>query len=81
MTVEELAHGGRGHQAVIGLGRQFAILGVGSFDDDDQVASRLVVADALNQAAAVDVPALERSEVDGAAIPDVDRFGADLRGE
>jgi len=48
---------------------------------DDQSALRLVVADALTEAAAVDIPALERPEIDGAAIPDVNRFGADLRGE
>jgi hypothetical protein len=56
-------------------------LGVDPIDGDDQVALSAVVADTLKDAAAVDIPALERPEVDGAAISHVNRFGADLRGE
>jgi hypothetical protein len=42
---------------------------------------RLVVAHPLNEAAAIDIPALERRKIDGAAISHLDRFGANLRGE
>ena len=42
---------------------------------------RRVVADALNNGAAVDVTALERSKIDGAPSPHIDRFGRDGRGE
>jgi hypothetical protein len=40
----------------------------------DHVALRFVVTDALNEAAPIDVPALERFEVDWAAILHVNRF-------
>ena len=81
MAVEEPAHRRRAQQGVVGLGRQIAILVVGSLDRDDQVAPRAVVADALHDAAAGDVAALERSEIDRAAIPDINGFGADLGGK
>src|ERR1700704_5212818 len=81
IPVEELAHRWRAHQVLECRRRHIAELIVTAFDADDQTALRLVVADALNETAAVDVAALERAEIDGAAVPDVNRFGAELRGE
>ena len=54
---------------------------IGPTDRDQQCAPRRVVADALNNGAAVDVAALERSKVDGAPSSHIDRFGRDGRGE
>jgi hypothetical protein len=48
---------------------------------DDHVALRFFVANALNEAAAVDVTALECLEIDRATIFHVNRFGADLCAE
>ncbi len=48
-------------------------------DRDDQVASRPVVADSLQDGAAVDVAAFEGREIDGLAAADLDRLG-DVRG-
>ena len=70
-----------GHQTVERLRRKFTILIVNALDADDHVALGLVVTDTLNEAAPVDVPALERLEIDRAAISHVDRFGANFRGE
>jgi hypothetical protein len=77
VLVEELAHRRRADESVERLRRQFAIVIVTALDADDQGALRLVVADALDQAAAVDIAAVERPEVDGAAVPDVNRLGAE----
>jgi hypothetical protein len=48
---------------------------------DDHVALRLVVAYALNEAAAIDVTALKRFEIDRAEKFYVDGFGANLSRE
>jgi hypothetical protein len=81
IPIEKLSHGGCAHQAVERLRREFTILIVNALDADDQMASGPVVTDTLNEAAPVNVPAFERLEIDGAAIPHVDRFGANLGGE
>jgi hypothetical protein len=81
IPIEKLPHGWCGHQTVERLGRKFTILIVNALDADDHMALGLVVADTLNEAAPVDVPAFERLEIDSAAISHVDRFGANLRGE
>src|SRR5882762_2992864 len=76
ILVEKLAHRRRGHEAVEGLLRQIAIIIVAAPDADDQIALRVIVADALDQAAAVDVAAFERRKVDRAAVLDVDPLRA-----
>ncbi len=81
VAIEELAHRGCAHQAVEGGRRKFAVLIIAALDADDHGALRMIVADALNEAAAGDVAAFERPEVDGTAIPDINRFGSNLRGE
>jgi hypothetical protein len=81
ILIEKLAHGWCAHQTVERQHRKFTILIVNALDADDQMALSLVVTDALNEAAPVDVPALECLEIDGAEISHVDRFGANLRGE
>jgi hypothetical protein len=81
ILIEKLAHGWCAHQTVERQRRKLAILIVNALDVDDHMASGLVVTDTLNEAAPVNVPALERLEIDGAAISYVDRFGANLRGE
>jgi hypothetical protein len=50
-------------------------------DRDDQVASRPVVADSLQDGAAVDVAAFEGCKIDGLAAADLDRLGDDRGGE
>jgi hypothetical protein len=50
-------------------------------DRDDQVASRPVVADPLQDGAAVDVAAFEGCEIDDLAAADLDRLGDDRGGE
>jgi len=79
ISVEELAHRRGAHQVLERWRRQTAILVVDASDAHDQGALRPIVADPLDEAAAVDVPALERSEIDQAAIPHIDGFGAELR--
>ena len=48
---------------------------VDTADADNNVALRLVVTDAVNEAA-IDIPALERRKIDSAAIVHLDRFRA-----
>jgi hypothetical protein len=48
---------------------------------DDHVALCLIVADTLNEAAAIDVSALKRFEIKGTAIFHVNGFRANLRSE
>jgi hypothetical protein len=81
ILIEKLAHGWRAHQTVERQRRKFTILIVNALDVDDHMVLGLVVTDTLNEAAPVNVPALERLEIDGAAISHIDRFGANLRGE
>jgi hypothetical protein len=81
IPIEKLPHRWCGHQTIERLRRKFTILIVNALDADDHVALGLVVTDTLNEAAPVDVPALERLEIDRAAISHVDRFGANFRGE
>ena len=48
---------------------------------NDHIALRFIVTNALYEAAAVDVMALECFEIDWATIFDIDGFGASLRRE
>jgi 3-hydroxyacyl-[acyl-carrier-protein] dehydratase len=81
VPIEELAHRGRGHEAVECFERKFAKSIVAALDADDHGALRAVVADALDDGAAVDIPALKRAEIDQAAIAHVHRLRADRRGQ
>jgi hypothetical protein len=80
-AIEKLPHRRRAHQGRERRCRKFAVLIVNAVDVDDHLALGFIVTDALNEAAPVDIPALERPEIDGAAISDVDRFGANLGGQ
>jgi hypothetical protein len=80
ISVEELAHRRHAEQAVDRLGRDSAIAVILAVDRDDEVLPRAVVADPLKHRAASDVAALERAEIDRAAIAHVDRLRADRRG-
>ena len=69
--MEELSHRRRAHEGFEGLDRKPAILIVAAFDADDHLVLRPVVADALDDGAAVDVAALERPKIDRAAVSTV----------
>jgi hypothetical protein len=81
LLIVELAHRRRRHELVECRRRQFAIVIVGAAEIDEHVALRLVVADALNEAAPRCVCAGERLQVDDTAVLDVDCFRTRGRGD
>src|SRR4051812_25356303 len=71
VRVVELPHRRRDNEGVERRWWQFTIMIIGALEVDQHVSLRLVVADALNEAAARCVGAGERLEIDGASIFDV----------
>jgi hypothetical protein len=79
ILIVELPHRWRAHQAVERRRRQLAVMIVRAAQADDHVALRFVVADPLNEAAAVDAAAFECFEIDRTAVFYVNGFGMSFR--
>ena len=79
ILIEKLPHRGRDHKTIKRSGWQLAVVVVGALQIYDHVALRLVVTNALDEAAARRIAAFKCFEIDGAAIFDVNGFGTNFR--
>lgn len=79
--VVELSHGSRCHERIEDRILRFAVMIVGAAQVYDDICFRLIVTDAVNEAAARRVAAVKSSEIDGAAILQVYGFRPNFGGE